>query len=59
MDVQAKDGWKGAATVFIVFGWESYGSELNIGVIFGGVMILKNRDDGVTPTHPTLTSNQI
>jgi hypothetical protein len=45
-----KEGWKGAATFSIVFGWESHGGEVNTGAIFGGGVIPKNRGDDVAPT---------
>jgi hypothetical protein len=44
-----KEGWKGAATISIVFGRESRGGEVNTGVIFCGGMIPKNRGDDVVP----------
>lgn len=42
----------------IVFGWESRRSQVKTGVVFGGGVVLKNREDGVIPTHSILTSNQ-
>jgi hypothetical protein len=44
-----KEGWNEAATLSIVFGWESTGGEVNTEVIFGGGVIPKNRGDGDAP----------
>jgi hypothetical protein len=52
------EGWKGTATVSIVFGCESSGGEINTRVIFWWWRDPKKLRDGVAPPHPTLTSNQ-
>jgi hypothetical protein len=44
-----KEGWNGAATFFIVFGWELSRGEVNTGVIFRGGVIPKNWGDSVAP----------
>jgi hypothetical protein len=32
----------------MMFGWELHGGEVNIGTIFCGIVVQKNRVDGVT-----------
>lgn len=41
---------EGAVTVSVLFERESRGNELNIGLIFSGGVMLKNRGDGVVHT---------